>query len=200
MLIVADDSGFFAESKLRAVTRYEQIRNQEVNMKVKKLMLLVIIVVVIAMAPLWSQASGDSVGLGISFGAVFPNGSTPNITSTDWKTSLNWGFYVNIPLIYTFHLTPSSELYKFDGQNATDMSIAFKFIVPLSRFDLYAGFVPGLTAVTDVTAPHVGVLVGGNFPLISNLDFFIQGKYKWLFEGGENLRVLHANVGVLFNF
>ena len=165
-----------------------------------KSLLVLLVVTSLFVAPLLCYAAGDSVGLGISVGAVFPQGNTDSISSTDWKTSLNWGFYVNIPLIYTFHLTPSSELYKFDGQNATDMSIAFKFIVPLSRFDLYAGFVPGLTAVTDVTAPHVGVLVGGNFPLISNLDVFIQGKYKFLFEGGDNLRVLHANVGVLFNF
>jgi hypothetical protein len=169
-------------------------------MKVKNLMLLIMTVLFVSRAPLWSQASGDSVGLGISVGATFPQGSTSGIPSTDWKTALNWGFYVNIPLIYTFHLTPSSELYKFEDQNATDMSIAFKFIVPLSRFDLYAGFVPGLTAAGEVTAFHVGLLVGGNFPLISNLDLFVQGKYKWLFEGGENLRVIHANVGILFNF
>ena len=169
-------------------------------MKRRKLVVIVSAVILAASIPLASYAAGDSVGLGISVGGAFPQGSTNSISSTDWKTSLNWGFYVNIPLIYTFHLTPSSELYKFDDQNATDMSIAFKFIVPLSRFDLYAGFVPGLTAVTDVTAPHVGVLVGGSFPLISNLDVFIQGKYKFLFEGTENLRVLHVNMGILFNF
>lgn len=169
-------------------------------MKVKMFMLFIMMAMVFAVVPLSSQASGDSVGLGISVGAAFPKGSTPGIPSTDWKTSLNWGFYVNIPLIYTFHLTPSSELYKYEDQNATDMSIAFKFIVPLSRFDLYAGFVPGLTAVANVTAAHVGVLVGGNFPLISNLDFFVQGKYKFVFQGDDNLKVFHANVGVLFNF
>ena len=169
-------------------------------MKVKMFMLFVILMMVIAVAPLSGQASGGSVGLGISAGLTFPQGNIPEIPSTDWKAALNWGFYVNIPLIYTFHLTPSAELYKFENQNATDMAIAFKFIVPLSRFDLYAGFVPGLTTVADVTALHVGLLVGGNFPLISNLDFFVQGKYKWLFKGGENMRVLHANVGVLFNF
>jgi hypothetical protein len=176
------------------------VENREVCMKVKMFMFFIMMVMVVAVAPLSSQASGSSVGLGISAGVTLPQGSTAEIQSTDWKMALNWGFYVNIPLIYTFHLTPSSELYKFEDQNATDMSIAFKFIVPLARFDLYAGFVPGLTAVGDVTAFHVGLLVGGNFPLISNLDFFIQGKYKWLFKGGENLRVLHANVGVLFNF
>jgi len=165
------------------------------------------IIVVLAVAALLtvsiafsSYAAGDSVGLGISVGATFPQGSTADIPSTDWQTSLNWGFYVNIPLIHTFHLTPSSELYKFEDQNATDMAIAFKFIVPLSRFDLYVGFVPGLTAVTNVTAPHVGVLAGGNFPLISNLDIFVQGKYKFVFQGDDNLKVLHANVGLLFNF
>ena len=164
------------------------------------LVVLLTILFLWAVLPQQSHASGDSVGLGISVGGAFPQGDTAGISSTDWKTSLNWGFYVNIPLIYTFHLTPSSELYKFDDQNATDMAIAFKFIVPLSRFDLYAGVVPGLTAVGSLTAAHVGVLVGGSFPLISNLDIFVQGKYKFVFEGGENMRVLHANVGVLFNF
>jgi len=161
---------------------------------------LLVLVAAMAVAPVESHAAGDSVGLGIAVGAAFPQGNTTEIASTNWQASLNWGFYVNIPLIYTFHLTPSSELYKFNDQNATDMSIAFKFIVPLSRFDLYAGFVPGLTAVGAVTAPHVGILFGGNFPLISNLDLFVQGKYKFVFEGGQNLRVLHVNVGVLFNF
>ncbi len=169
-------------------------------MKRRMYVVVVLAIILVVSIPLASYAAGDSVGLGISVGATFPQGSTGSISSTDWKTSLNWGFYVNIPLIYTFHLTPSSELYKFDDQNATDMSIAFKFIVPLSRFDLYAGFVPGLTAVSHVIVPHVGVLAGGNFPLISNLDIFVQGKYKFLFEGGENLRVLHVNVGILFNF
>ena len=45
--------------------------------------------------------------------------------------SFAYGFYVDIPLISTFHITPSSELYKFADQNATDFDLAFKFIIPL---------------------------------------------------------------------
>lgn len=150
--------------------------------------------------PLAAGASGDSVGLGLSLGAALPQGSTPNIPSIDWQPSFDWGFYVNIPLIATFHLTPSAELYKLADQNATDMAIAFKFIVPLSRLDLYAGFVPGLTAVSDVTAFHVGALAGCSFRLISNLDLFTQVKYVFLFEGGERIRGLRINAGVLFRF
>ena len=133
-------------------------------------------------------------------GVAMPQGDTADIPTADGKSSFNWGFYVNIPIISTLHLTPSSELYKFDDQNATDMALAFKFIVPLSRLDLYAGFVPGLTAVSKVVAPHVGILAGVAMPLISNLELFAQGKYNWLFRGDENLRVLHLNAGVLFNF
>ncbi len=153
-----------------------------------------------AALPVAAQSSADSVGLGVAVGLAFPQDSVPGIPSTDWKTSFNWGFYVNIPIISTLHLTPSAELYRFDNTNATDFSLAFKFIVPLSRFDLYVGLVPGLTAVADVTAPNVGLLAGGSFRLVGNLDLFVQGKYDWVFRNGENLRVLHANTGILFIF
>ena len=159
-----------------------------------------LVVLFLLAAPPAVEAQSGSIGLGVALGAAFPAGSTPAIPSTDGRGSFNWGFYVNIPLIYTFHLTPTAELYKLAGQNATDMAIAFKFIVPLSRLDLYAGLVPGLSAVGDVTAAHVGVLGGASFPLVSNLDLFVQGKYKWLFQGERNIRVLHANAGILFNF
>jgi hypothetical protein len=142
-----------------------------------------------AALPVAAQSSANSVGLGASVGLAFPQGSTTDIPSTDWKTSLNWGFYVNIPIISTLHLTPSAELYRFDGANATDISLAFKFIVPLSRFDLYVGLVPGLTAVDDVLPVNLGVM-----------DLFVQGKYAWVFQGGDNLRVLHLNTGILFVF
>ena len=148
-----------------------------------------------------AQPDKHSVGLGVSVGAAFPEGQTiDKIDVKSWDGSFNWGFYVNIPLISTFHLTPSAELYRFEYQNATDFDLAFKFIVPLPRFDLYAGLVPGLTAVGAVTAPHVGILGGGAFRLVANLDMFVQAKYMWLFEGGGNLRVLHVNTGILFVF
>jgi hypothetical protein len=165
-----------------------------------RLFLAALALLLAAALPAAAQSSASSVGLGVSAGLAFPQGATPDIASTDWKTSLNWGFYVNIPIISTLHLTPSAELYRFDGNNATDISLAFKFIVPLSRFDLYVGLVPGLTAVGDVLPVNLGLLAGGSFPLVGNLDLFVQGKYTWVFQGGENLRVLHLNTGILFVF
>jgi hypothetical protein len=145
-----------------------------------------------------------SVGLGVAVGVAFPHGSTDRIQSNDWDGSFNWGFYVNIPLIWTFHLTPSAELYRLNVAgayaHATDISLAFKFIIPLSILDIYLGFVPGLTAAGDVTDFNVGGLVGVSFNIISNIDLFIQAKYKFIIESSTNMRVLHLNGGVLFNF
>ncbi|MGA2766000.1 MAG: hypothetical protein ABSG17_21885 [Spirochaetia bacterium] len=154
---------------------------------------------VLACMPLAAQAE-NPVGLGISLGAAVAEGTTSNIANPGGSMSFNWGFYVNIPLLYTFHITPSSELYKIQDQNATDIDLAFKFIVPLSTLAVYAGFVPGLTAISNVLDLHIGVLGGVTFPLISNLDLFLQAKYNILFDGGQNMQIIHANAGILFKF
>jgi len=140
------------------------------------------------------------VSLGVFVGAALPKGNTASLPDADGVMSLNWGFYVNIPLIHTFTLTPSSELYKLGSQNATDFDIAFKFIIPLNKFSLYAGFSPGLTAASKVIDPHVGVLAGGAMNLMSNIDGFAQVKYAFIFDGSENIKALHVNAGLIFNF
>src|SRR5271157_298404 len=160
----------------------------------------VVVLMLAALACVPLGAAENPGGLGISLGAALAEGSTPNIPSSDGSTSFNWGFYVDIPLLYTFHITPSSELYRLQDQNATDIDLAFKFIVPLSGFAIYAGFTPGLTAVSNVMDPHVGILAGATFQLVSNLDVFFQGKYNIVFDGGQNLQIVHANAGILFKF
>jgi hypothetical protein len=177
------------------------IRNgRNTTMRRDRILIVLVVLALSSGVHLSAEPSATSVGLGFSFGAAFPVGSTTNIPNVDGGPSFNWGFYVNIPLISTFHIAPSSELYKFDTQNATDIDLAFKFIVPLGDFDVYAGLSPGLTTVTDVLAPHVGLLGGAAFRLISNLDAFVQAKYAILFEGSRNMGVFHLNAGVLFAF
>jgi hypothetical protein len=167
-------------------------------MKRAQTLIALVILALSAALPLSAEPSTTSVGLGFSFGAAFPQGSTTNIPAAG--ASFDWGFYVNIPLISTFDITPSSELYKFGSQNATDVDVAFKFIVPLGDFNIFAGVSPGLTTVADVLAPHLGLLGGATYRLISNLDAFVQAKYNLLFEGSRNMGVFHINVGILFEF
>ncbi len=159
-----------------------------------------LLLAVLGIGPAAADSSATSVGLGLSAGLALPNGGTASISSPSWQPSFNWGFYVNIPLVSTFHITPSAELYRFGSQNATDIDLAFKFIVPLGVFDAYIGVAPGLTAVQDILPLHVGALGGATFRLISNLDAFVQVKYTVLFEGSQNMGILHVTAGVLFAF
>jgi len=91
-------------------------------------------------------------------------------------------------------------LYKFKDINATDINLAFKFIIPASILDIYIGLAPGLTTYGDDTLFNVGGIVGVSFNLFSNLDMFVEAKYKILIEGDSNVRVLHACAGILYHF
>lgn len=145
-------------------------------------------------------AAQSSVGLGVIVGGAFPHGESTELVSDTPEPSLSWGYYVNIPLIQTFHIAPSANLYKLGGENATDIDLAFKFMVPLDRVELYGGFSPGLTTVGNVTAPHVGVLAGGAFQFISNLDGFVEGSYSFLFDESQNQKLFKLGAGLLFRF
>ena len=151
-------------------------------------------------APAWASSDKSSVGLGFSLGASFPEGSAADVNVDEWNANFNWGFYVNIPVVWTFHITPSAELYRFGSLNATDVNLAFKFIVPAWVLDFYAGVAPGLTTVGENTMFNVGGLVGAALNLFSNLDLFAEVKYKILIHGDQNMRVLHANTGILWHF
>jgi len=142
----------------------------------------------------------DSVGLGVSFGVALPQHKTDEVEFEDWDASFGWGFYVNIPVVWTFHITPSAELYQFKELNATDVNLAFKFIIPAWVLDIYVGLAPGVTTVADDHLFNVGGIVGVSFNLFSNLDLFVDTKYKILIEGDSNIRVLHAAAGVLWHF
>ena len=160
------------------------------------------LVLVFGLAGEAAASSSDSVGLGVSRGVVLPEGEfdTNDFEVDDWSAEFNWGFYVNIPLVYTFHITPSAELYKIGGQNATDISLAFKFIINAWALDIFVGVAPGLTTIGDITAANVGGLGGLSFNLFANLDLFFQVKYKVVFDDDKNSRALHANMGILFTF
>ena len=151
-------------------------------------------------APALADSDKSSVGLGFSLGVAFPEGSYGDFEFDDWDAEFNWGFYVNIPVVWTFHITPSAELYKIGSINATDICMAFKFIIPAWVLDLYVGVAPGLTTAGNETMFNVGGVGGLAFNLFSNLDFFVEAKYKIMFEGDHNIRVLHVNGGVLWHF
>jgi hypothetical protein len=145
-------------------------------------------------------AAAQPVGLGVGAGIALPHGEATELVSESLEASFAWGYYVNIPLVSTFHVVPSTTLYLLNGENATDLDLAFKFIIPLGDLSLYAGLSPGLTTVSETTAPHLGILGGTSFRLLSNVDLFVDGVYSFLFAEAGSARVFRISAGALFRF
>ncbi len=160
----------------------------------KRMAVLTVLLLVAGAGSVAAQAG--SVALGVGAGVAVPARSVDG--SRD--TSFAWGFHVNIPILNTLHLSPSSELYQMDGVYATDVALAFKFMVPLRLSALYFGVAPGLTASGSGTTAHVGVLGGFTIRVLSNISGFAQYKYKVLFYDDTNTRVSHVAAGLLFSF
>lgn len=161
-------------------------------MKRTLILMVALTLLLSAVAP----AQSESVALGVGGGTAARGPDAAGLTDFAFA----WGFYVNIPILPTFHITPSSELYQIDGTYATDVALGFRFAVPMGSTGLYFGVSPGLTASGTETSPHVGALGGVTFPLISNIRGFAQYKYNVLFRGQSNIRYSHLTAGLLFAF
>ncbi|MFW6313064.1 MAG: hypothetical protein ACOC2N_04185 [Spirochaetota bacterium] len=157
---------------------------------------LVLAIVFIVAVPALAFAQAGPVSLGVGAGAVVP---APADDGTS-DVAVAWGFHVNIPIITSLHLSPSSLVYRNDGVYATDTSLAFKFIIPLRAWALYFGAAPGLTAAGTRTSAHVGALGGATLALVSNISGFAEYKYKVVFRDTVSSGFSHLTAGLVFSF
>jgi hypothetical protein len=85
-------------------------------------------------------------------------------------------------------------------QWATDVSLNFKFMVPIGPIEIFAGVIAGLTARQGID-PHMGALAGLSLNVISNLDVFLQANYKFILQSDNGtVRDLSVFAGPLFRF
>jgi hypothetical protein len=146
------------------------------------------------------------VGLGVAAGLSFSPTevqSARSVEATRVGEGFTWGFFVDIPLLETFYLSPAAMLYELDLGNGrkpvTDIDLNFKFIVPLSAARIGTGFNIGLTNSEQEYQAHVGALGYFAWNFLSNLDVFVLVTYKRLFrDPGPDIDNLHTHAGVMF--
>lgn len=151
----------------------------------------------------WAEPKG--VGLGVAIGAAH---SGTELTVDEIKSkagsSFAWGFFVDIPLLETFYLTPSAMLYELDlgGEKRalTDVDLNFKFIVPLSSVRLGAGVTAGVTSGLGKYVGHWGGLGFLSLNLVSNIDVFLLAQYKRVLYEVKELEHLQGYLGGMFRF
>jgi hypothetical protein len=149
-----------------------------------------------------AQATDPSgVGLGVAAGA-----NLADAENVDLDTSFSWGFFVDIPLLETFYITPAATVYEIDAGSGkaalTDIDLNFKFIIPLGGMSLGAGVTAGLTTGLGSYEGHFGLLAYFGFKLVPNFELFALGQYKRLPTSGDVPDYNNINVfaGGMFRF
>ena len=153
-----------------------------------------------------AYAHARGVGLGVAAGV---NIADANIDSVDTNTSFAWGFFVDIPLLDTFYITPAATLYELETGNGeetvaiTDIDLNFKFIVPIGFLSLGAGVTAGLTTGLGDYQPHYGALAYVGYNVVANLDLFATAHYKRLTTSSDTIpdyNNVHVFGGTMFRF
>ena len=157
--------------------------------------------------------SDRQAGVSAYAGAHFPIHNRYNITES-------WGFFVDIPIISTFYVTPQANIYrlvrsdkittsdgklKYDITGITDLSMNFKFVVPIDYWRVFfaatLGMSNGKFKPDSVILPHFGGLFGFGYRAFPNIDLFLQSQYKVLVSTGEgNPQFINLVGGVSFWF
>ena len=156
-------------------------------------------VMVCGLAP--TVEAKPKAGLGLFYGA--------KVDSDVWTDKYSWsqtyGFFVDLPIAATFHITPTASNYWRDGASITDLSANFKFIIPLRRFRPYGGILAGLSTGdmkksdgTDAEdyAFHVGANVGTYIKIIANLEAIVEVAYKQFTYSGVDAGTVHGHIGL----
>lgn len=174
-------------------------------MSLRKLSMLIAVLASLLLATPRAHANASGVGLGVAGGlAYIPTNVRHGQLTQQVGTGYSWGFFVDIPLLETFYISPSTILYELDlgnGKNpATDIDLAFKFIVPVGALHLSVGGLGGLTEEELQYDWHLGALAYVGLNLVANLDVFVQAQYKKIFRDAGNLDDVHGFLGAMFRF
>ena len=148
-----------------------------------------------------SFAHARKVGLGVALGGTY---SPTELREVEIGSSMGLGFFVDIPLLETFYISPSTTLRRANlgkGEDpATDIDLNFKFIVPLGRLSIGTGVLGGITAADSFYA-HYGALGYVSFNPASNLEVFVLAQFKQLIhDSGQPINDVHAYAGSMFRF
>ena len=158
--------------------------------------------------PNQAAAHARGVGLGVAVGGSYSPtdiADDPTKASRTPGSSLAWGFFVDIPLLETFYISPAAMLYELDlgtgKRPVTDTDLSFKFIIPLGDLAIGAGFTVGITNAEADYAGHYGGIASLALKLVPNFGVFAMMQYKKLLRDEKtDIDNLHGFVGGMFYF
>ena len=173
----------------------------------KKLYITALTMMLVAIAaPQSALAGAKGVGIGVAGGLAWSGDEIETSTGITDKvgSGYTWGFFVDIPLLETFYISPAATVYELNlgnaNQPATDIDMNFKFMIPLDRLDIGIGVTAGMTIAEQKYHGHWGALAYLGYNLVSNIDVFFMSQYKQLVRTGKEINKLHNFAGLMFRF
>lgn len=158
----------------------------------------------LALVPASAKADARGVGLGVAAGLDYSKYQDSIAADDEFHPSFSWGFFVDIPLLETFYVSPATTLYTLDlgggRASVTDIDMNFKFIVPLGDLRLGAGLTAGLTTGLGDYRGHWGGLGYASLALVPNLEGFVLAQYKTINFGANDIEKVHVYGGGMFRF
>jgi hypothetical protein len=152
---------------------------------------------------LWAPGvtAGSGLRLGVGLGVSLPEGlDWVEFEIRDWEPGLVGGLFVDIPVAWSFHLSPMVTVYKIGGRHATDLDLGLKLVFPVwpaADLDLTLGVAPGLTTLGSTTAGNLHGLVGASVGLFWSVHAFVLYSYGIVFDATRSFQVMHAQAGLL---
>jgi hypothetical protein len=151
-----------------------------------------------------SPVSGKGVGLGVAGGLAYNATTLQGFNTFKDKASHAWGFFVDIPLLTTFYISPSAMLYETNlgkgKQPVTDIDLNFKFIAPVWKMKLGVGVLGGVSNAEGAYRGHFGGLGYVSYNVFANIDVFAMMQYKYLVRVHQDTHNLHTFLGGMFYF
>ncbi len=148
-----------------------------------------LLVGLVSLPAMAKPAPGLGVFSGVKFNSV-----------DDFDLSHNFGFFVDLPLVSTFYLSPTADTYTLGEAAVTDLTLAFKFVIPLRGWAPYLGVLPGLSTVSNDRHFIIGGAGGAYIHLVANLSLLVQVEYKQIFKDEIEGGTVHGQGGLLFRF
>ncbi len=151
-----------------------------------------------------TSVSGKGVGLGVAGGLAYSPTTLRGFDTFKDKASHAWGFFVDIPLLPTFYISPAAMLYEANlgkgKQPITDIDLNFKFIAPVWKLKLGVGALGGVSNAEGSYRAHVGGLGYAAYNVFGNIDIFTMIQYKYLFRINQDTHNIHTFLGGMFYF
>lgn len=131
----------------------------------------------------------------------FASGMTSNISQKgfgpSWDVGGGGGFFVELPLMKSFHLSPGARFERCGALMSSEMDMNLRFVIPTEDVALFFALGPGVQTHDNRLHGVLSVGLGAWTRLAGDVAFFGEGRFAEYMGAGYR-EVFGLSGGLLF--